>query len=103
MNDKTKSEIKYKALHILQELAMKDVFETCNIINIEKCIFKPEYVITVSRSNFNKFIDMLVDCGLSYCHYNEGETKTSIFIYDQDIYKLSNEKIKRLHDCIEDL
>ena len=104
MNYKNKSRIKEEAFDLLQEMAMRDIFGTYNIINIEKCVLKPEYIIRVSRGNFKNFLNMLIDYGIKFLHYEElSETYMGIYIFDEDIYKLTNEKIKRLHDCIEDL
>lgn len=104
MSNIDKSRIKEEAFNRLEELAMNDVYSRYNITSIDKCTFKPEYVITVSKSNYKSFLDMMIDYGITFFHTNKfGETQIAIFIFDKDIYKLANEKIKRLHDCIEDL
>ena len=104
MNYKTKYQIKEETFDLLQELAMRDIFETYNIINIEKCVFRPTCEIIVSRGNFKNILNMMIDRGITFLNYEElDETHMVIFIFENDIYKLTNEKIKLLHDCIEDL
>lgn len=101
---KSKSQIKDEAFEILQELAMKDIYCTYNIMYIEKSAFKPQVKIRVSSGCFKKFLDMLIDNGITFlCYEKLNETEMTISIPEFDIYKISNEKIKRLHDCIEDL
>lgn len=104
MNYKTKYQIKEETFDLLQELAMRDIFETYNITNIEKCVSKPKCEIIVSRGNFKNILNMIIDRGITYLHYEKlDETHMAIFIPEYYIYELTNEKIKRLHDCIEDL
>lgn len=104
MNYKNKSRIKEEAFDLLHEMAMRDIFGTYNIINIERCLLMPEYIIRVSKGNFKNFLNMLTDYGINILNYEElSETDMCIYIFDEDIYKLTNKKIKRLHDCIEDL
>ena len=104
MSYKDKSRIKEEAFEILQEMAMRDIYSTYNIRYIGKSAFTPQVIIRVSRECFKKFIDMLIDYGITFLRYDKlNETEMTIFIPEIDIYKISNEKIKRLYDCIEDL
>lgn len=103
MNYKTKDQIKEEAFDILHELEIDEIRNTYDVLDIEKSIYD-KYIITVSPDNFKDVINVFIEMGLTRFATSKMSNCIEILISEYDLLnKLSNEKIKRLHDCIEDL
>lgn len=103
MNYKTKDQIKEEAFDILHELEMEDIRNTYDVLDIEESIYN-KYIITVSPDNFKDVINVFIKMGLTSFATSKMSNYIEILISEYDLLnKLTNKKIKRLHDCIEDL
>lgn len=105
MNYKTKDQIKEEAFDILHELEMEDIRNTYDVLDIEESDFNCNFIIIkVSPDNFKDVINVFIEMGLTRFTTNKMSNCIEIIISEYDLlYKLTNKKIKRLHDCIEDL
>ena len=103
MNYKTKDQIKEEAFDILHELEIDEIRNTYDVLDIEKSVYG-KYIITVSPDNFKDVINVFIEMGLTHFATSKMSNCIEILIPEYDLLnKLSNEKIKRLHDCIENL